>query len=42
MLEQQATSTEVKVEQVAEKAERKVESTVPLAALLPNIPIAIW
>ena len=42
MLEQQATSTEVKVEQVAEKAERKVKAPYHLAALLPNIPIAIW
>ena len=34
MLEQQATSTEVKVEQVAEKAERKVESTVPFGGFV--------
>ena len=34
MLEQQATSTEVKEEQVAEKAERKVESTVPFGGFV--------
>ena len=34
ILEQQATSTEVKVEQVAEKAERKVESTVPFGGFV--------
>ena len=34
MLEQQATATEVKTEQVAEKVERKVESTVPFGGFV--------
>lgn len=34
MLEQQATSSEMKVEQVVEKAERKVESTVPFGGFV--------